>query len=79
MGKTQTGDVEMKPIEIKQIGKSTEITVESGPWIFKKKTTFTTSGEPIGDFYDWLKLPNKTLVPDVMSFQLDAWKMEGIK
>ena len=24
-------------------------------------------------FWEWLELPNKTLIPDSISFQLDAW------
>ena len=32
-----------------------------------------------GDFFCWLELPDKTIVPDHLSFQLDAWNkyLEG--
>ena len=53
----------------------TIITVES--FLFKKKTDYLAREEIVTEFYDWVKLPHKTIVPDSISFQLDAWKKDS--
>ena len=35
--------------------------------------TFMTNRKIAGRFYSWVELPNKTIVPDGLSFQLDEW------
>jgi hypothetical protein len=68
----------MKAIAITEVNGQTEIQVETGAWIFKHVTTYRTSGKIAGDYYRWVKLPDKMIVHDVMSFQLDSWKRMGI-
>ena len=70
----------MKPIEMKEVDGHTEIKVETGFWIFKRVTTYRTNGVRVGvgGYFRWLKLPNKTLVHDALSFRLDAWKRSGV-
>lgn len=67
----------MKPLEIRELDGYTEVDVETGFWIFKRVTTYRTNGNIAGDYFRWLKLPNKTIVPYPLSFQLDAWKRVG--
>jgi len=58
--------------------KRTILVVQSG-YIFKKKTEYLAASRLVTDFYQWVKLPNKTMINDIMSFQLDLWKKEGNK
>lgn len=39
----------------------------------RKVTRYQSSGKIAGDFHNWVKLPDRTLVPTSMSFQLDEW------
>lgn len=41
--------------------------------VFKPKTKFIATKQYIKGHWDWRELPNKTLVGDYMSFQLDSW------
>ncbi len=63
---------------IEEVDGETEIIIETGIWVFKRKTTYRTNGNIVTDFFNWVKLPNKTVVPDSLSYQLDSWKKTGI-
>jgi hypothetical protein len=39
----------------------------------EKTTRYKSLGRIAGDFHQWVKSPNNTMVKDKMSFQLDAW------
>jgi len=39
--------------------------------LIKKEIKFIAVREICDGYYDWLKLPNKTLVNDITSFELD--------
>jgi hypothetical protein len=52
----------------------TILTIEQG--IFKTKIKYMATSRIAGQFFTWVKLPNKTLVPDKLSFQLDEWKKD---
>ena len=67
----------MKATKIEEVNNQTEITVETGKWKFIKVSTYRTNGRIAGEFYNWLKLPENTIVADKMSFQLDVWKKIG--
>ena len=49
------------------------ITVETGFWIFKRISKFQSAGRLVADYHKWVKLPNRTIVGDGLSFQLDSW------
>ena len=68
----------MKAISITEVGGETEIEVETGRWIFKHVTTFRATERIVGDYFTWVKMPNRTMTPDWLSFQLDSWKKSGI-
>ena len=40
-------------------------------------TQYEAQKESPKGYWEWLKLPNKDLVPDFISFQLDAWNKYG--
>jgi hypothetical protein len=44
-----------------------------------KKRIFFTDRRIVGDFWEWLELPDKTLVEDRLSFQLDVWLRQSDK
>lgn len=67
---------DMRCIKIEQ-GDKTVLTVETNFLWMKKQTRYQADGRIAGDFYRWLKLPDKTIVPDAVSFQLDAWLRAG--
>lgn len=71
--------VKMKAIKIEEVNGETEITVETGKWIFKKETIYRTAGNSVADYFNWVKMPEKQIVPDRMSFQLDTWKKLGMQ
>ena len=68
----------MKAIKIEEVNGQTEITVETGCWIFKQETIYRTVSRIAGNFYQWVKLPNKTIVTDAMNFQLDSWRISDV-
>ena len=37
---------------------------------------FVAQEQIAGDFWQWLELPHKKLVPTVLAWQLDAWKKD---
>lgn len=45
-------------------------------FFFKFKRKFITTRQSCPGYWDWLELPDKELVPDYISFQLDAWNRE---
>ena len=65
----------MKAIKIEEVNGQTEITVETGRGVFKQETIYRTT-ERI--YFTWIKLPNKTIVPDTMSLQLDSWRISDV-
>ena len=76
----------MKPIEMRNIDGNTIITIEmrrtTGVLCWKKETVETRRFKAVAciadDYWRWLELPDMRLVPDSLSFQLDAWKKHGI-
>ncbi len=68
----------MKTIEVTKKNNQITVTVETGFWIFKRTTTYQSTGNSLPnfcghDYYDWVKMPNNIKVYGSMSFQLDAW------
>ena len=41
--------------------------------LFKIQEKFIATEERPRGYWDWRRLPNKTIVTDNMSFQLDSW------
>ena len=41
--------------------------------LFKPQKQFIATEEHLKGYWNWRKLPNKTLIGDDMSFQLDSW------
>ena len=77
----------MKPIDIKNLNDGlTIITTETkrikGMLWWKKEVIYIREFKAVkriaGDYWTWLELPDMKLVPDDLSFQLDAWKTHGI-
>lgn len=65
----------MKLINRKVQGKVITLYVEKS-YIFglvKRKLTYSSNKAYTKNYREWVKEPNKTLVPDRLSFQLDAW------
>lgn len=68
----------MKPIKREVLKNGhIQITVEESSFfgLIKKKTTFTSDRIIIGKFRNWLKEPNKMIVSNRLSFQLDEWNI----
>ena len=55
------------------IGGKTVITTENRFLFWKTQTKFIAQKESPKGYWTWLELPNLTLVPDNLSFQLDEW------
>lgn len=55
------------------INGKTVITVEQEWFVFKIVNQFEAQEEMPKGYWEWLKLPNRSLVEDSLSFQLDAW------
>ena len=66
----------MKMINKEVINGKTVITVEIKSLFRKKIIKFEAQKQIVSGYWDWLELPNKIIVPDRMSFQLDAWNRE---
>lgn len=49
------------------------VTIEKGFWIFKWQEKYEASKKIVGDFYSWVRLPNRILVHDRLGFQLDEF------
>jgi len=41
--------------------------------LFKPQKKFIATEQYVKGYWKWRQLPNKTLVGDAMSFQLDSW------
>ena len=52
---------------------------ESKFLFFKRERKFVAQSRLCKGFWSWLELPNLTIVPDGISFQLDAWNNEEPK
>lgn len=63
----------MKMIKKEVVNKKIVITVEQGWFIFKTIKQYEAQKEFLSGYWNWLKLPDRTMVPDYMSFQLDKW------
>lgn len=63
----------MKMISKEVINDKTVITVETRGLLGRKQRSFEAQREIPKGYWDWLELPNRKLVPDGLSFQLDAW------
>lgn len=72
----------MKPVkkEITEDG-TVKITVETSSLfgLIKRHTVYSSDEIIAGIYRTWLKEPNKTLVGDYMSFQLDHWNVSFFK
>ena len=68
----------MKMTKMETMDGKTVITTET-PRLLRKPITrrFVAEKKVAGDFFSWLELPDMLLVPDRLSFQLDAWKRSG--
>jgi hypothetical protein len=42
----------------------------------KRERRFVAQSEIVSGYWRWLELPNKSMVPDTLSFQLDTWNRE---
>ena len=40
---------------------------------FKPKIRQFISNSGVGEFRDWVEMPDLKIVPDILSFQLDKW------
>jgi hypothetical protein len=49
------------------------IEVETGFWIFKRGTKFEAVSHQVAEYYNWVRLPDRTVVPDGLFFQLNSW------
>lgn len=54
-------------------GKTVITTSQSFFIYWNKIRMFEAQREWPSGYWDWLELPNRTIVPDALSFQLDAW------
>ena len=43
---------------------------------WRRERRFVAQSEYPRGYWAWLELPNKRIVPDILSFQLDAWNKE---
>jgi len=53
-------------------GKSV-ITTSKRFLFWHKITQYEAHRKITGRYFQWVKLPNREIVPDVLSFQLDTW------
>ena len=66
----------MKPISKETLENGTIVITTEESFLFgliKKQTKYSSNRIIAGKFRSWLQEPNKLLVPDRMSFQLDEW------
>ena len=64
----------MKMIERTVVDNHTFITMEQSFLFFwKRERKFVADKEWPSGYWNWLEMPNLTLVPSTLSFQLDAW------
>jgi len=73
----------MRPVKSEVIDGKTVITTEytETRWLFFKRTAtrkFVAVDRMVGEYWTWLELPDYSLVPDRLSFQLNEWKKHGI-
>jgi hypothetical protein len=71
----------MRVTKIETENGKTVITTETPRWLWFLKPRvqrFVAARRIVGDFWEWLELPDKRLVTDQSSYQLDAWKREGL-
>lgn len=53
------------------------ITEQTWFWFWKVKREFLAQDHYVSKYYQWVELPNKTIVGDRLSFQLDSWLQEA--
>lgn len=66
----------MKPIRKETLENGTIVITTEEKFLFglvKKQTKYSSNRVIVGSFRSWLKEPDKLLVPDIVSFQLDEW------
>ena len=63
----------MKMISKEVIDGKTVLTTETKGFFRKKIQQFEAQREYPKGYWDWLELPNREMINDVLSFQLDAW------
>jgi hypothetical protein len=66
----------MKPIRKETLENGTILITTEESFLFgliKKQIKYSSNKIIVGKFRSWLKEPDKLLVPDQMSFQLDEW------
>ena len=68
----------MRATKIETSNGKTIITTETKRLILKPKVrSFIATEEYPTGYWNWLELPDKTLVGDRLSFQLDAWMRDA--
>lgn len=65
--------MKIKMISKITVSEKTIITTEEKVFFWKKTRRFLAQREYPKGYWTWLELPNKTLVPDFLSFQLNEW------
>lgn len=63
----------MRMVKKEVINDKSVITTESKFLWWKNEQKFVAQREFPKGYWTWLELPNLTLVPDSLSFQLDEW------
>jgi len=65
--------MKMKMVSKEFVASNSVITTEEKGFFRVKVRKFEAQIEYPKGYWDWLELPDYTLVPDVLSFQLNAW------
>jgi hypothetical protein len=52
------------------------LTVEKRFLFWSWQVKYLAASESPPNYWDWVRLPNKTLVTDLLQFQLDRWNRE---
>lgn len=66
----------MKPVSKETLENGTIIITTEESYLFgliKKQIKYSSNEIIVGNFRSWLREPNKLIVPDQISFQLDEW------
>ena len=66
----------MKLISREVIGKEILIVTETKVLFWKKIRKFKSQGKYLPDYWKWVEMPDRLLVGDRISFQLDVWARE---
>ena len=63
----------MTMLNLVRHGPVTEVTVETGFWLFKKRTTYRSKGE-----CQWIEVPREKLAPVVLTTELEHFRGQVI-